>query len=64
MKHVHQYELLLKDLYIAVFFCECGVSRTAPVDGKGRIHFWSTSAKEPRLLEVINDQTRGCPNGD
>jgi hypothetical protein len=49
--HTHEYELLLKDRYIAVFFCECGVSKTAPVDESGRIHFWSASATEPRQIQ-------------
>jgi hypothetical protein len=48
--HKHEYELLHKDRYIAVFFCDCGASRSAPVDEQGRIHFW-TSATEPRQLE-------------
>jgi hypothetical protein len=63
MAHVHAFELVLKGSRLALFLCECGTSRTAPVDDTGRMELWNTSAiKTPS--EELNGSTGGGGNGD
>jgi hypothetical protein len=63
MSHVHAFELLLKDTNSALFFCECGASRTASVDESGRMQLWQNiGPKTPS--EATDGSTGRSGNGD